>query len=70
MVTQAMSIERRDELLTKLQANTISRAEALELEDIAATEYKKAWEYSDALRIIAWMLCRAMLASRLAVVRK
>ena len=65
-----MSVDRRDELLDKLKANTINCAEALELNDIASEGYKQAWEDLDTLRIIAWMLCRAILASRLAVLRK
>lgn len=67
-----MSMERKDELLDKMKADTLTLSDCLELDAIAAEGYKKAWEHADTntLRIVAWMLCRAILASQIAVKRK
>jgi len=54
---------RRDELLTKLRANQISRSEAIELNDILVKEKKAAEDRKDTATLVAIILGLALLAS-------
>ena len=58
--------DRRDELLCKLKANTITRNEAIELDDILAIEGSAARERGDTVAILTIGLGRALLAALLA----
>lgn len=58
--------DRRNALLCKLKANTITRDEAIELDEILATEEDAAKERGDTVAILTIGLGRALLASLLA----
>ena len=65
---QEMALK-RDELLVKLRANEISRAEAIELNDILLREKKTAQDRGDTATLVAIILGLALLASILASVK-
>jgi len=54
---------RRDALLTRLRASEISRAEAMELNDILVEERQAAQQRGDAAALVAIILGLALLAS-------
>jgi len=60
---------RRDELLTKLRANEISKTEATELNEILLRERRAAQDRGDTATLIAIILGLALLASILARAR-
>lgn len=59
-------VRRRDELLYKMRANTIARAEAMELNDILIRERNEARERGDTATLVAVILGLALLAAILA----
>lgn len=60
---------RRDELLAKLRANEITRAEAVELNDILVREKGRAEDRGDTATLVAIILGLALLAAFLARTR-